>query len=242
MTRKPIAKEFFQYGVQGLALVDAFNGNILARWWLDEHLDEILRLTFEKYGLTAYLKLYAALFATPNINHLNSAIEIPPNGYEKADPAFKRGNFLVNDYGKLRLSFIIDSSLKKVVWVGPRSFFAHDVQFLSDGKFLLNVNSEVGSFSAQSFLAEYDPITERVEKRIDFEPSFLPSGMQGGSVQKLNENCYFGTVNHFETPIAFLLDRNSNVRWKMILPTGQYGVNSRLLDLQDFLKNNRGSN
>jgi hypothetical protein len=140
-------------------VVTAFDleGHVLGRFSFAEHLAEIEAFLPE-------LRKKALRDRWPgmhNLSHVNSVYEIPENPRAKSDPAFRRGNFVINSLN-LDLTLIVDSALKKVLWVRPLERFGtvqtHDVQVLPNGHLLFYRNEGHAGNSAGccSGLVEYD--------------------------------------------------------------------------------------
>lgn len=186
--------------------------------------------------------------------HFNSFYEIPPNAAEKENPAFERGNFVINDAFRPYL-LIIDKTLKRILWTEkPFAEWAgfHDVQLLADGKFLFYRGGETITENRQTAVFKYDPITKKSEiifpenlKDPSVKP-FIGYSESKGSAQQL-ENGYL--ISHYDSVqggMVMLTDKTGRLVKTMFNPDRDKisgkpaGIQQvKQYDLNSFLKNNR---
>ncbi len=173
------------------------------------------------------------------ITHTNSFYEIQAHSAEKSNPAFKRGNYLVND-ASLMMAFVLDSKLKKVLWqksLRPEAWnMTHDVQVLPTGRLFYYDNGT--KENPQSQLLETDIATGKdvwIHKGQKGEQFF---SNRWGGVQRLEDG---GTLYTDITtaPKIVEIDALGAERWSWYPGEGKYLQQARKTDLSDFLKNNK---
>lgn len=181
-------------------------------------------------------------------SHANSFYEIPDNAAASKNPAFAKGNFIVNGLGRHTIS-VLDKSLKKILW--SRSMngqFKHDVQMQESGKLLLysNENTDPANGKNYSAIHELDPITGEMTVLYKADPPESFNSLRLGGVQRLpNQNLLISDVTNGGR--ALEINGAGKVVWSMDYPiidpkTGKPAEIQQVkrLDLTDFLKNHRG--
>lgn len=123
----------------------------LHEWCLGAHLEEIKSLGFaigqHQIMYPPFPKDQRVKF---EISHANSIHEIEDNARGNFDPAFKKGNYLVNIYNPTFAVVILDSEMKNILWsadlskfpYGGRQVFlqTHDLQVTPEGNILVYAN------------------------------------------------------------------------------------------------------
>lgn len=123
--------------------------NHIGRWCVSEHLTELSALGF-KLTPTFVINTFLGQKFTHEITHANSIYEIPDNPSSSKNPAFSKGNYIINFYGDSHLVVILDKNLEKILWYQDASNLTldgktyktdlHDVQVLENGHILLFAN------------------------------------------------------------------------------------------------------
>ncbi len=173
------------------------------------------------------------------ISHANSFYEIEANIAEKTNPEFKKGGYIVNDVS-LMLAFVLDSSLKKIVWqksLRPEVWnMTHDVQVLSNGRLLYYDNGT--KENPQSSLRETDLATGKDEWVYRGQEGVRFFSNRWGGIQRLADG---GTLYTDITtrPEIIEIDVSGKRRWSWYPGDGKYLQQARKVDLSDFLKNNK---
>ncbi|MGZ6484971.1 MAG: hypothetical protein ACXWQQ_00455 [Pseudobdellovibrio sp.] len=130
------------------------SGQMLRRWCVKDHLEELRKLGLDPGSAEVSLWLNR-IGPEPKVelSHANSFYEIPDNDRGAHDPAFKKGNYILNLYGAAKLVLILDENLEKILWAKNLNnfkkdgvnyaIFSHDIQVTQSGDILLYANSMV---------------------------------------------------------------------------------------------------
>lgn len=175
------------------------------------------------------------------VSHMNSIYEIGEN--TSSIPAFKRGNFIVNDTLNRRI-FILDEKLKGILWTKSYGLFgfgqAHDAQILPNGNLLVFKNFTV-SPGDESSLEEVDPQSLMPAWRYFEKSSGEFRAPIQGSVQRLRGGRTLFTFRNIDSKKSFakLIDRDGRElksfdlsKHSNIAAQGAYEIN-----VEEFLKN-----
>ena len=175
-------------------------GDVDARWCLGDHLAELARdgYFFEPWPRVSYPG-NPEIKARSELSHANSIFEIPENPLGHVDPAFAKGNYLLNLYGESNFMIIIDHDMKKYLkvfsmaqfpfppTVGQPRFLAvaenkfdiryqsmtvHDSKLLSDGNIL--------SYGTQILGGGGDYVSNIIRQCIDKKSYVCGPGTHGG--------------------------------------------------------------
>ena len=192
--------------------------------------------------------------------HFNSFYEIPPNAAEAINPAFARGNFVINDLRNPSL-IILDKNLKKIVWsTCPiptllKSSGFHDAQLLPSGKFLFYQGRGGGSPGQEHMsIWEYDPISQT--KKTIYPPEtegFHKDGEDGiswaesaGNVQETDFGYLVGHNDVERGGMVIFINRDGKILKTYVNPSMDTVTRKpiayssvKAYDLTKFLKNNR---
>ncbi len=174
------------------------------------------------------------------VTHVNSFYEIPDNSLEKKIPAFKQGNYIVNDVS-LMLVFVLSRDLKQVLWQDHIRevdwTMLHDVQVLKNGNLLFYDNGT--KEFPQSALAEHDLRTGKDVWKYQRQPRGTFYSPRLGGIQILeNGNILFTDIT--VSPRSIEIDRDGREVWSMDSPVGSYLQQAKRLDLSMFLQRNGG--
>jgi hypothetical protein len=170
------------------------------------------------------------------ITHANSFYEIGPHAAEELNPAFKRGNYIVND-GSLMMAFVLDSSLTKIVWqrrLRRDWHLLHDLQVLPTGRLFFYDNGPLKNGKSQ--LVETDLATWK-----DVWTYRGPEGKRffakrSGGVQRLADGGTLYTISN--RPEIIEIDANGKKRWSWYPGDNKHLQQARKDDLSEFLANN----
>src|SRR6185312_473699 len=157
------------------------------------------------------------------LTHMNSVQVIPPNAMEKAIPAFRRGNILINCF-RLGVIFILDRQTKKVVWTqqlpneGELWHGAHTVKVQPNGHliYLFNINGRSNQ-DFYSSIEEMDPLTRKSVWSYATEPKAAFKIDSQGSVYRLaNGNTL--VTHHTSGGAAFEVTPQGRIVWEWLNP------------------------
>ncbi|MGZ3689874.1 MAG: arylsulfotransferase family protein, partial [Pseudobdellovibrio sp.] len=147
---------------------------IVKKWCLSEHLDELKKMGLNTEKTMDIDITNSSKFSNVGleISHANTFNEIPENILGRYDPAFKKGNYIVNLYAPIPVAMILDSEMKHILWHETFCFDlsdkigfiyrTHDLQVTPNGKILVYVNS-IGKTVNESCFLEH-PYTGRLSR------------------------------------------------------------------------------
>jgi hypothetical protein len=178
-------------------------------------------------------------------SHANAFAEIPENAAAGKNPAFAKGNFIVNGLGQN--VFILDKGLRKILWSMELGYSAHDVQVLPSGRLMLYRNSSPPELGENfSTIEELDPFTSESSVLYKADPPQSFSSRWNGGAQIL-ENGHLFLSDITNGGRIFEVDKNGKTVWSKPYPlidarTGkpEEFQQARRLDLSEFLKNHKG--
>lgn len=153
---------------------------------------------------------------TWEFSHTNSFYEIPDNQLAQRNPAFKKGNFILNDIS-LMLVFILDSDLKKVLWHSPLiqdewNMF-HDIQVVPGSDRLLVYDNGTPSRKF-SRLIEIDPLSGKLYWEYKADPVSKFYMEKRGGIQVLaNGNVLFN--DFMDGPRGIEIKKDGTIVWQL---------------------------
>lgn len=180
--------------------------------------------------------------------HANSFYEIPQNKISEQIPAFKEGNYIINDLNLMWI-YVLSSDLKRVLWqsslIKPPWILFHDVQVIPNSSSLLIYDNGTKDRGA-SRIMEYDLLKKEIvwQHPKVFSSSFFTYRM--GGLQLLpNGNILYNDLT--KVPQALEIQRDGSTVWSMI-PKKDLKTSDKMrpfqqinrMNLTDFLKNHRG--
>jgi len=216
-THRYQGKELDTHLIEGFSLAD---GAPIFTWNSTEHLAELDAL----FGEHTHFDLSAS---GGEFLHLNSVQVLPPNDLEKTDPAFQRGNILVNCFQTRRL-FILNRQTRKIVWhhelhtiVGDARGLddkgAHTVKMLASGHLFYMVNeSGYGGSPVFSSLVELDPVTHKSVWHYVADPAPQFHSKIWGSAYQLPDG--HALVTNTMAGSAFEITRDGRIVWEWLNP------------------------
>lgn len=232
------------------------DGNIIKQLDFYDHKDELTKKTSKSkinvFKINESLKKHVP-GAEMEFSHANSFYEIDENQLSKANPIFKKGNYIINA-NLLELIIVMDSDLKKILWSTPQHAPAglipnwHDVYVTKSGSLLMfNNNAYLSDNNPGSTIDETNPLT--LETKTLFKASTpVPfySEYSGGIQILPNGNYLMNTVTPYGTGIE--VDGQTNkIIWSLDNPDldPKNGLplpfqQIRRLDLSEFLEKNKG--
>lgn len=217
-----------------------------------EHREEFMKLAPREPGnILAKLKFRDPALPTEvewEFSHANSFYEIPDNSAAAKNPAFAKGNFIVNGLGRHTVA-VLDKKLKKVLWSQSMyGHFKHDVQMQESGKILLysNENADPKTGKNYSAIHELDPITGETSVLYKADPPEAFNSPWLGGVQRLsNQHLLISDVTNGGRVLE--IDGAGKVVWSMNYPflDSRNGKPAEIQqakrrDFSSFLKNHRG--
>ncbi len=152
-------------------------GRVMKEFRFSQHAEKLFSLhpSHPKRTTPPPLEWGAPLRSSPKYDveeaHANSIYEIGPNALEATQPAFRRGNYIVNFY-RPPITVILDGNMKEILWtfsdienVGPQISASgfHDVQVLANGNLLVYLNYDYTCNHGRSSLREINPLTRARE-------------------------------------------------------------------------------
>lgn len=220
------------------------DGQILLRQDLSVFHEEIRR----HFGLNKMPMSFNDWFPTSRakweVTHANIAVEIPDNILKNFNPAFERGNVLINLYLPFGAQIVLSSDLKKLLWISPRARHLHQVDFVGPDRLMAYMNRSDIQMTKENFesdLQEINPLTNEVLwslRRLNPRLSFRSWNM--GSWQILGDHLLYSDQTHGAR--VYLIDRQTGG----FLWSYQYGdvgdkrttiSQAEILNLESFLRN-----
>ena len=158
-------------------------------------------------------------------SHINSFYQIDDNTLSKSHPAFAKGNYVVNANG-LRLIFILDAKLEKILWSLPQVpnheglAGYHDVQVMPNGRLLIYNNMAFASGETSGFHSAVWSVDPLTQKRITlYEGRSLQdfaSRILGGAQALPNGNLLLSDIT--KGGRAFEVTPKRKLVWEMMNP------------------------
>jgi hypothetical protein len=222
-------KENVKHFIVGIDL----RGKETFRWDADAHRSELQGI----FGRELKTRILAT--GEHEFLHLNSLQLLPPNPWEKSNPAFKRGNILTNCMDG-KTAFIIDRASKKILWyhnfskphLKNRSATlaeegVHSVKMLPNGLLHYFSNGKVYSYDPTRFssIEELNPIEHKLVWRYLANPVYhMYSGIWGSSIRLDNGNVL---VTHSMAGSAFEITPQGRLVWEWFNPNkDEFGLAS----------------
>lgn len=197
-------------------------------WCLKDHLDELKKIGF-KFGPepSDTSTISPLIYAKDEIVHANSIYQIQENSLASLNPAFQKGNYLVNFWDNSGLVLVLDKNLEKILWhMNSRSIFKsgfHDLQLTPEGHllFYLNQNPLDNTKKFYSSLVEADALTFEKLWTYEKNPKEKFAAEFMGSIQVLpNGNIlYSDTTNGGQ---AFEITKPGLEVWSFTNPERDY--------------------
>jgi hypothetical protein len=213
----------------------SLKGEKIFEWKLGDHFD-YLKENFPNISAEPVPSTNALYQYT----QFNSVQVIPPNALEEFNPAFKRGNILINDF-RFPMIFIVDRLSKKIIWSLKLSenewFGAHTARILPNGHLLYFFNkNENSKKQLYSSVVEYDPLQEKKVWEYSTNPVELMNMVDNGGAYKLpNGNIL---ITHNTTGgSAFEITANGRLVWEWAYPVKDArGKSERVYEVQRVAK------
>jgi hypothetical protein len=228
--------------------IDLENGKHVAQFELFNFLKEL--------AVDPTLSLHRGFFQKSlfpydfDLSHANSIFEIPENNLSNINPAFQKGNWLIN-IGMLRQFIIVDRDLKNLLWHknwNPEYFDVHDVQLNKNSELVVYVNGVNSSQGKITVVHHVDPLSEKANT---FLKSFTPlvngkpffQHFVGGVQERDNGDILLSVLSQDKGFELALFGEKNELKMKFV-PLfnlrGQIGVpfqEGRIIEVGNFLKN-----
>lgn len=119
-------------------------------------------------------------------SHFNSFYEIPQNMMSKKMPAFKMGNFIINDRDAGLV--ILSKDLKNVLWTFKPNWSVrgHDAQVLKSGNIIYFNNENINAAGPYSSIDELNPLSKQLTSSFSSNPKEFFYSQNCGGIQILN--------------------------------------------------------
>lgn len=220
-------------------------GKVLHEWHLRDYWSQIKqKLQINEVNFANLEPHLRERGAVQEASHLNSVHEIPDTGNSPTALRYKKGNFIVNILGPIKVILILSADLKKILSISRTNSIKHDLQILPSGKMLAYVNFDNSGAGKLSRLELSDPITDKIEWTYQ-RPTFFSE--MWGSVQSLENGKFWLFTEHdrpFQPKIK-IVDKEGNLLWQLSLNSNGSRSGGRvlvfralILDLSRFLSLN----
>lgn len=199
-----------------------------------------------KFPIVWDLSLYKK--AKWEVTHTNSFHEIPDNKIAIKIPAFKKGNFLVNDISLMQ-SFVLSSDLKTVLWqdqiIHSDWTMFHDVQVVENSENIIFYDNGT-PLRPETRLVEYNLVKNDISWQYPKELTTSFYSKKMGGLQLLENGDFL--YNDLTKSAEFFEVNRKGEKVKSFLLGHKYSLDLdknpfqqvKKMDLSKFLENQRG--